>query len=163
MATDMPNVPELDPTDHEILALLQEDGRRTVADVAARVALSPTAVQRRIQRLEADGVITGYSAHVDYTRLGWGLEAFTELRFTGTTNPAEMDKTAADLPEVQAVFTTAGNHDALVWIRVRDVSHLRDVIDRLRNTGSVVDTRTHIVLASHVKHDWRPGPNPPAR
>jgi Lrp/AsnC family leucine-responsive transcriptional regulator len=157
----MPRVPDLDGTDYEILGLLQQDARRTVADIAERVSLSPTAVQRRIQRLEQSGVITGYSAHVDYTRLGWGLEAFTELRFTGTTNPAEMDSTAAGLPEVQAVFTTAGNHDALVWIRVRDVGHLKDVIDRLRNTGNVVDTRTHIVLASHVKHDWRPGIEPP--
>jgi Lrp/AsnC family leucine-responsive transcriptional regulator len=150
--------PQVDPTDHEVLALLQEDARRSLADIGERVALSPTAVKRRIDRLERAGIIQGYSARIDYDKLGWPLEAFTELRFVGTTSPAEMDSTTTGLPEVRGVFTTAGNQDALVWVRVRGVDHLKDVIGRLRAAENVVGTRTHIILASHVKHDWRPGP-----
>lgn len=146
----------LDPVDLEILGLLQEDARRTVADIAEHVALSATAVKRRIDRLEAAEVIVGYSARVDYTKLGWGLEAFTELRFTGETRPDEMDRMAAELPEVEAVYTTAGNHDVLALVRATDVDHLRRVIDRLRATRQVISTRTHVVLASHVKAGWRP-------
>lgn len=142
--------------DREILGLLQEDARRTVADIATRVALSATAVKRRIDRLEQTQLIVGYSAHVDYTKLGWGLEAFTELRFTGGTRPDEMDRIAAELPEVEAVYTTAGDQDVLARVRATDVDHLRQVIDRLRATKQVVSTRTHIVLASHVKPAWHP-------
>ncbi|QEC49770.1 Lrp/AsnC family transcriptional regulator [Baekduia soli] len=145
-----------DPLDLRILVLLQEDGRRTVADIAGRVALSPTAVKRRIERLEAAGVITGYSARVDYTKLGWGIAAFTELRFTGTTSPGDMDRVAAGIPEVCAVYTTAGNHDVTALIRARSVEHLRDVIHRLRVSGSIVGTRTHVILDAHVKDDWHP-------
>jgi Lrp/AsnC family transcriptional regulator, leucine-responsive regulatory protein len=151
---------DLDGTDWELLHLLQEDARRSAAEMAALVSLSPTAVKRRIRRLEELGVIAGYTAEVDWARLGWGLEAFTELRFTGTTRPEDMDRTAARLPEALAVFTTAGSHDALVWVRVTDVAHLRGVIAELRASREVVDTRTHIVLASHVKHGWRPEGRP---
>jgi Lrp/AsnC family leucine-responsive transcriptional regulator len=84
------------------------------------------------------------------------MEAFTELRFTGETRPDEMDQVAAQLPEIEAIYTTAGNHDVLARVRATDVEHLRHVIDRLRTTRRVVSTRTHVVLASHVKSAWRP-------
>ncbi len=145
-----------DPLDLRILALLQEDGRRTVADMSGRLGLSPTAVKRRIERLEAAGVITGYSARVDYTRLGWGISAFTELLFSGTTMPDEMDRLVARLPEVTAVYTTAGTPDVVALVRATSVAHLRDVIDRLRAIPGLRGTRTHVILDAHVKDDWRP-------
>jgi Lrp/AsnC family transcriptional regulator, leucine-responsive regulatory protein len=154
-AGNLTQVP-VDVVDREILGLLQEDARRTVADIATRVALSPTAVKRRIDRLEETQLIVGYSARVDYAKLGWGLEAFTEVRFTGETRPDEMDRIAAELPEVEAVYTTAGDQDVLARVRATDVDHLRRVIDRLRTTHQVLSTRTHVVLASHVKAAWRP-------
>ena len=146
----------VDAIDREILELLQEDARRTVADIAERVALSPTAVKRRIDRLESTQLIIGYSARVDYAKLGWGLEAFIEVRFTGETRPDEMDHIAAELPEVEAVYTTAGDQDVLARVRATDVDHLRQVIDRLRATNKVLSTRTHVVLASHVRAAWHP-------
>jgi Lrp/AsnC family leucine-responsive transcriptional regulator len=145
-----------DPIDLDILALLQDDGRRSVADIARRVALSATAVKRRIERLEAAGVITGYSAHVDYGRLGWTVAAFVELRFGGKTGPEEMDRDTSRVPEVTAVYTTAGDQDVIALVRARDVDHLRRVIHRLRTARSIISTRTHVILASHVKEAWRP-------
>jgi Lrp/AsnC family leucine-responsive transcriptional regulator len=148
----------VDPTDFQILALLQEDGRRAVSDMAGRVALSSTAVKRRIERLEAAGVITGYSARLDYSRLGWHLSAFVELRFEGTTTPQQMDKAASGIPEVTAIYTTAGDFDVIALVRAKDVDHLREVIHRLRASGRIVGTRTHVILQAHVKDDWRPNP-----
>jgi Lrp/AsnC family transcriptional regulator, leucine-responsive regulatory protein len=147
---------DIDRTDLEILALLQDDGRRSVADIAQRVALSPTAVKRRIERLEAGGVITGYSARVDYGKLGWTLSAFVELRFAGKTSPEVMDHEASRIAEVTAVYTTAGDQDVIALLRARDVEHLRDIINRLRASRSIVSTRTHVILDSHVKESWRP-------
>ena len=145
-----------DRTDLDILALLQDDGRRTVADIAKRVALSPTAVKRRIERLERDGVITGYAARVDYGKLGWMVSAFVELRYAGKTSPDQMDRETSGVPEVTAVYTTAGDQDVIALVRARDVDHLRDVIHRLRASRSIVSTRTHVILDSHVKESWRP-------
>jgi Lrp/AsnC family leucine-responsive transcriptional regulator len=144
------------PVDLQILALLQEDGRRSVADIARQVSLSATAVQRRITRLEEAGVITGYSARVDYAQLGWDLEAYTELRFTGTTAPEDKDRLAAALPEITAIYTIAGDQDVIALIRARNVAHLRDVIRRLRATPHIVGTHTHLILDAHVKDGWHP-------
>jgi len=146
-------LPALDGTDLEILELLRTDARRTLADIAARVSLSPPAVKRRIDHLEACGVITGYTVVVDHRKLGRPLEAFTELRFAGTTRVEEIAGVARGLPEVEAVFTTAGDPDALVWMRVRDVADLARVIDQLRRSGRVTGTKTLMVLDT-----WTAGP-----
>ena len=145
--------PELDATDLEIVALLREDARRTLADVGARVALSAPAVKRRVDRLERDGVILGYTALVDHSRLGRPLEAFTELRFAGNLPVDQIAGIADGIPEVQTIFTTAGDPDALAWIRVRDVDDLKRVIDLLRRSGRVTGTKTLMVLGSSRRRE----------
>jgi Lrp/AsnC family leucine-responsive transcriptional regulator len=139
---------ELDQTDLEIVDLLREDARRTLADVGERVSLSAPAVKRRVDRLERDGVIVGYTALVDHALLGRPLQAFTELRFAGNLPVDQIAGIAADIPEVQTLFTTAGDPDALAWIRVRDVDDLKRVIDLLRRSGRVTGTKTLMVLGS---------------
>lgn len=95
----------IDETDREILELLREDARRTLGDIGARVTLSTAAVKRRIDRMQENGVIVGYTVQIDHAKLGWGIEAFTELRFTGTTKVGEIVRTTTRMPEAQAVFT----------------------------------------------------------
>ncbi|MEZ5077251.1 MAG: Lrp/AsnC family transcriptional regulator [Solirubrobacterales bacterium] len=141
---------ELDGTDLEIIDLLIRDGRRTLADIGKVVSLSAPAVKRRLDRLEESGVITGYTTRVDYAKLGRPIEAFTELRFAGRTKVADIAGIARDLPEVDAVYTTAGDPDALVHLRVRDVADLTRVIDLLRRSGKVVGTKTLMVLGTET-------------
>jgi Lrp/AsnC family leucine-responsive transcriptional regulator len=139
---------EIDATDLEIIDLLRADARRTLADVAERVSLSAPAVKRRVDRLERDGVIKGYTVLVDHALLGRPLEAFTELRFAGNLPVDQIAGIAEGIPEVQTIFTTAGDPDALAWIRVRDVDDLKRVIDLLRRSGRVTGTKTLMVLGS---------------
>jgi len=136
----------LDAVDREILELLRIDARRTIADVAARVNLSPAPVKRRIDRLERIGVIAGYTTVVDHHKLGPTIEAFTELRFAGDAAVDDILGVAAALPEVVELFTTAGDPDALMRIRVDDVEHLKETINRLRGSGRVIGTKTLMVL-----------------
>ncbi len=140
--------PEIDATDLEIIDLLRADARRTLADVAGRVSLSAPAVKRRVDRLERDGVIKGYTVLVDHALLGRPLQAFTELRFAGNLPVDQIAGIAAGIPEVQTIFTTAGDPDALAWIRVRDVDDLKRVIDLLRRSGRVTGTKTLMVLGT---------------
>jgi Lrp/AsnC family leucine-responsive transcriptional regulator len=140
--------PELDATDLEIIELLRQDARRTLADVAERVSLSAPAVKRRVDRLERERVITGYTVQVDHALLGRPLQAFTELRFAGNLPVDQIAGIAAGIPEVQTIFTTAGDPDALAWIRVRDVEDLKRVIDLLRRSGRVTGTKTLMVLGT---------------
>ena len=119
---------EVDDIDRRLLELLQEDGRRTFADMAARVELSVAATKRRVDRLREAGVITGFTVQIDHAELGWAVEAFTEVRYAGSTPVDQIVATASTFPEVQAVYTIAGDPDALVQFRVRDIAHLHTVI-----------------------------------
>jgi Lrp/AsnC family leucine-responsive transcriptional regulator len=147
---------ELDLVDQAILRLLSEDARRTFGDIGAIVRLSAPAVKRRIDRLEASGVIRGYTTVVDYAKLGRPLEAFVELRFSGNARVDAIANIGAKIPEVAAVFTVAGDPDALVWIRVRDVQDLKQVVDKLRTTGDVTGTKTMMVLGTRINASAQP-------
>ena len=137
----------IDDTDRAILALLRENARRTVADIATRVNLSPAPVKRRIERLERLGVIVGYTVVTDETKLEGAVEAFTELRYVGTADfEAIVAAVVSEIPEVQEIFTIAGDPDALVRIRVHDVDHLKHVVNILRRTEHVTGTKTLMVL-----------------
>jgi Lrp/AsnC family transcriptional regulator, leucine-responsive regulatory protein len=105
-----------------------------------------------MDRLEELGVITGYTVTVDHAKLGRPLEAFCELRFAGTAKVDDIYTIATDIPEIGAVFTIAGDPDALAWMRVKDVADLKHVIDRLRRSGKVVGTKTLMVLATWSPH-----------
>ncbi len=143
--------PTLDATDRAILDLLRRDARRSVKDIADRVNLSPAPVKRRIDRLERLGVIAGYTVVLDHSKVGPSLEAFTELRFAGNTDVEEIIGVATALPEVREAFTMAGDPDALIRLRVDDVSHLGRVIKQLRHSGKVMSTKTLIVLDGRSK------------
>ncbi|QTI87284.1 Lrp/AsnC family transcriptional regulator [Streptomyces sp. AgN23] len=140
----------IDSIDRMILDLLIQNGRRTVSDIAERVNMSPSPVKRRIDRLERMGVIVGYTALVDHSRLGAGFEAFTEVRFAGDVDVDAITDAVTATPEVVELFTTAGDPDALVRVRVNDVQHLRRVIDAIRRSGAVIGTKTLMVLGT-----WR--------
>jgi Lrp/AsnC family leucine-responsive transcriptional regulator len=148
---DVPRA-ELDGVDHQILELLVADARRSASEIGRTVGLSPAAAKRRIDRLEELGFIRGYTALLDHQLLGSQLQAFSELRFAPGTLVEEIDAAVADLPELVESFTLAGDPDALLRLRVRDVDHLKQVIDRVRRTrrgtAKIINTKTLIVLGS---------------
>jgi Lrp/AsnC family transcriptional regulator, leucine-responsive regulatory protein len=145
-------VPEaLDDVDRAILALLRADGRRPVADVAKRVGLSAAPVRRRIARLEARGVITGYTVLVGPDKLGQRLEALTELRFAGNSGIEEITAAVEGLPGVRGLFITAGDPDAIIWLQVDNIAELKRVTFALRRNPKIAATKTLMVLDS-----WSP-------
>jgi len=150
--------PVLDDIDRRIVEVLTEDARRSASEVGRLVGLSPPASKRRIDRLERLGVIRGYTPVLDHRLLGEQIEAFIELRFAPGTQVAEVDTAVTDLPEVIESFTLAGDPDALAHVRVRDLEHLKNVVDRIRRGRRggphVLTTRTVIVLSR------TPGPSP---
>jgi Lrp/AsnC family leucine-responsive transcriptional regulator len=150
---------QLDAIDHQIIDLLRQDARRTVRDIASRVNLTVAPVKRRIQRMESLGVIAGYTVRINHARIGTGLEAVTELRFVGNLDLKLIVDFASKLPEVQEVLTIAGDPDALVRIRVDNTEHLQRVVNRLRAGGSVIGTKTLVILESWARADEGHGPS----
>ena len=118
----------MDSTDRKILAILQEDASLPVAEVASRVNLSQTPCWRRIQKLEAAGVITRRVALLDPLKVGIGLTVFAEIE-TGDHSEGWLECFAdavLDMPEVMEVYRMAGDVDYLLRVAVPNM----DAYDR---------------------------------
>lgn len=136
----------VDDIDRNILALLSENARRPLSEIAEKVGLSAAPVKRRIDRLEAAGVIKGYTAVVNYAKSGSTIEAFTEVRVNGSADTEDVAEVLKSIPEVLQIYTIAGDLDALVRLRVESVEHLQLVVNRIRKSGQIVGTKTLITL-----------------
>jgi Lrp/AsnC family transcriptional regulator, leucine-responsive regulatory protein len=141
---------DVDDLDRQLISLLVADGRRTLADMAARVGLSTPAVKRRVDRLERSGTIRGYTALLSSEAMGGALEAITELRFRGDISPQEALRAVEDRPEVLSAFTVAGAADVILRLRVRDTQHLQEAINDLRRVPEIVSTRTTVILEAVI-------------
>lgn len=115
--------------------------------------LSSPAVKRRLDRLRARGVITGFTAIVDPGALGESTEAFVEVYCAANMSPSVLRGTLAGEPEVVAAYTVAGDADAFLHVRVRDVAHLEATVERIRARREIARTRTTIVLTRLVARD----------
>ena len=142
----MPDAGELDELDRELLAQLSANGRATFSELGQRVGLSAPAVKRRIERLEARGVITGYTVLIDDAKLANPIEAFTELRFAGDTKVEDIAGIAIGIGEVSNVFTIAGiwTHSSTFACAMSATSPRSSTASE-RN-GRVTGTKTLIVL-----------------
>jgi len=114
---------ELDVTDRNILNRLQADGRMTNAELAERVHLSPSACLRRVNRLEAQGVISGYAMLVNAEALGLGTTVFVEVTLTGQAEDllGDFETAVREVPAVMECYLMAGDADYLLRAVVADV------------------------------------------
>ncbi|ADB53975.1 Lrp/AsnC family transcriptional regulator [Conexibacter woesei] len=140
----------MDPIDRQIVALLVEDARRSYGDIGRRVALSAPSVKRRVDRLRTGGAIEGFTAVLDHDALGAGTEALVELFFAPGTLLDEVTARLEEHPEVVEAWSVTGDADAIARVRVGDARDLERLIMELQRDGSVVRTRSQIVLSRLV-------------
>lgn len=152
----------MDRIDHQIVALLREDARRSFRDVGARVSLSAPAVKRRVDRLEREGAIRGYSATVDPEAIGWTTHAFVELFCEGRMSGEEVRASVGEHPEVEAAYTIAGGPSAILHVRAADTRHLEEALERLREIPGVIRTQTQVVLSTLLERPVFDRGAPPA-
>ena len=140
---------ELDRVDRQILALLQSDGRLTVAELARTVNLTLTPCIERVRRLERDGFIEGYFARLNARRLGQNMLAFTEVTLDHATPDVfeRFREAVAPVEEIVECHMVAGGFDYLVKTRVRDLEEYRRVLgDKITSVRGVRHTQTYFVL-----------------
>nr|WP_221475656.1 Lrp/AsnC family transcriptional regulator [Sphaerisporangium rubeum] len=133
--------------DRAIVKALVADARSTYAEIGGQIGLSAPAVKRRVDRLLSSGAITGFTARVEPSALGWTTEAYVELFCRGKTSPTEIGLAVSRHPEVVSACTITGEADALLHIRARDVRHVEQVIERIASEAFVVRTKSSIVLS----------------
>ena len=145
----MSDSPTLDRIDLRLLTLLQQHGRATNADIASQVNLSASACLRRIQRLEATGVIRGYAALVEPKAVGLGLQALVRVQLEkhGRAGIDHFTDSVQGWDEVVACYALTGDMDYLLQVVVQDLEHFsRFLLDRLLNASGVADVNSSFVL-----------------
>jgi Lrp/AsnC family leucine-responsive transcriptional regulator len=148
---------DLDRIDLKILQVLQADGRLSNLKLAEAVALSPTAVLARVQRLTREGYIAGYEARLDPAKLGLGMLVFVEVLLDRTTpNVFEAFKAAVQVhPQILECHMVAGGFDYLLKTRMADMQAYRDFAGTvLWQLPGVRETRTYAVM-EEVKNTAR--------
>jgi Lrp/AsnC family leucine-responsive transcriptional regulator len=146
---------DLDRFDREILNVLGEDGRISVADLARRIGLSKSPTQTRLKRLENEGIITGYRALIDPIRLGLDHVAFVEVKLEDTREAAlsKFNAAVARIPEIEQAHMMASHFDYLLKVRTRSMSDYRHVLgEKISSLPHVSATSTYVAMQA-VKED----------
>lgn len=137
----------MDNIDKKLITLLQEDARMPLKALAEKVFLSSPAVSARIERLEKEGILTGYSAKVNKAKLGYHITAFINLELEPLQKP-EFYAMMEACPNVLECNCITGNYSMLIKVAFHSTDDLDKFIGRLARFGK---TYTQIVFSTPVK------------
>ncbi|VDC30055.1 Lrp/AsnC family transcriptional regulator [Pseudogemmobacter humi] len=139
---------DLDLIDRKIVAELMRDATLPVAQIADRVGLSQTPCWKRIQKLEANGVLTGRVALANPARLGFGLTVFIGIE--APDHSAEwregFTKAVAGFPEIMEVYRMAGEMDYLLRVSVADMAAFDALYKRLTDAIAIKNVTSHFAM-----------------
>ena len=137
----------LDKVDTDIFSALQVDGRQTIAQLSRVLNMSNSAVAEQVRRLEESGVISGYSAVVDASRLGFTIMAYLRLRYPSSIYEP-LHPLLAEIPEVIEAHHVTGEDCFIMKVVATSMQHLEQVSGRIGTLGSVT---TSVVYSSPLQ------------
>jgi Lrp/AsnC family leucine-responsive transcriptional regulator len=144
-----------DPIDRQIAGALLTDGRSTLKSLAEVAGLSVSAVQARVRRMESAGVIKGYTALLDSEAVGLPLAALIAITPLDPAQPDDAPDRLADLPEIEACHSVAGDDAYVLFVRVASPGALENLIREIRRRANV-STRTTVVLQTFFERRAAP-------
>lgn len=149
----------MDDIDSKIIRALQNDGRMTVIDLADHVGLSPTPCARRLDRLQRDGIITGYAAQVDPEQLGFGVTIFVSVELEKQDRSAidSFEKAIRRCDEVMECYLMTGSRDILLRVVAKDLNAFDAFLEnRLMKIQGIRNLRSNFALRTMVKRESLP-------
>ena len=141
--------PLLDTIDRQILSALQQDGRMTNVDLAARVGLTAPPCLRRVRGLEEDGIIKGYHATLDAAALGFGISVFAlvSLKSQAETDLKAFEDHVAGLAEVRECHMLNGEIDFILKIVAADLQAFQSFLTSALTTApNVASVKTSLTI-----------------
>lgn len=138
--------PELDSLDRQLIAALQVNARESVASLARRLGVARTTVLSRLQRLEKQGVIHGYTVQLAAPFHEQGLQAYAGIIVKPKLGNQVL-RQLSQIPEVESAATVSGEFDLMIWLRARSTEELDLLLDTIGALDGVVRTHSAIVLA----------------
>ncbi|TCK99786.1 AsnC family transcriptional regulator [Shimia isoporae] len=149
----------MDAIDRKIVKSLQSDGRMKLSDLAESVGLSATPCARRLERLQADGVITGYGARVDARKVGLPVTIFVsvELEKQGSEAIEAFERAIRPLEEVMECYLMSGSRDILLRVVAADLDAFDAFLEhRLMAVKGIRNMRSNFALRAMVQRDVLP-------
>ncbi|HQU89476.1 MAG TPA: winged helix-turn-helix transcriptional regulator [Denitromonas sp.] len=140
---------ELDRLDRKILDLLQKNGRLPITELADKVGLSSTPCTERVRRLERDGVITGYHAHLNPVAMGKPLLVFVEIKLSAKSGDVfdKVKKEMLFIPEVMECHLVSGEFDYLIKARIAQMGEYRRLLGNiLLKLPGATESRSSVVM-----------------
>ena len=140
---------DMDRIDHAILAALQQDARASLGDIGALVGLSTTPCWHRIKKMEAAGVILGYTVRIDPAAIGFAETVFLQVTLESHTDETleAFGKALADIPEVLEAYLISGDYDYYIRIAVRDTRDYERLLrERLYRIPGIRHSKSSFVL-----------------
>ena len=143
-------MPSIDALDGRIIALFATERRIGVLEASRRLGVARGTVQARLDRLERDGVITGWAPSVDPIALGFPVSAFATLEIAQGHGHDGVAAHLRTIPEVLEAHTITGEADMMLRLVARSNADLQRVIDQVVTSPDVTRASTVIVLATEV-------------
>ncbi|PKR90202.1 Lrp/AsnC family transcriptional regulator [Pleomorphomonas diazotrophica] len=146
----------MDEIDRQIVICLGDDARRSLADIGREVGLSTSAVNERIRRLQAGGVIRRFTVDADAEAMGLGVSAFVFIGLAADADEAAFRLVAAEHPAIVECQHVTGGWNYLVKIRVASLSGIEAFLDDLKRRRLIARSETMIALSTVVEPPFRP-------
>ncbi len=138
----------MDDTDQELIGLLRDDARASLVSLAKALRVSRATVQNRINRLEANGTIVGYTVRLKPEAQAHRIRALTTIAVDGNRGDAVIRALRGD-PAVQTLHTTNGRWDIVAELRADDLEEFDRVLGRIRLVEGIASTETSLLLSTH--------------
>lgn len=138
----------MDDTDRQLIALLRDDARTSVASLAKKLRVARGTVQNRLARLEAEGTIVGYTVRLRPQVDEQGIRALMTVAVEGNRSEAVLRALRGD-PAVAALHSTNGRWDCVVELRADNLEAFDRVLGRIRLLEGISNTETSILLSTH--------------
>ncbi|MER0443932.1 Lrp/AsnC family transcriptional regulator [Streptomyces sp. NPDC006711] len=145
---------KLDNVDWAIIDQLQQEARISLSELGRRVGLSSSATTERVRQLEAQGIISGYHAVVDLTKVGYPVLALVRLKYSGNRHQP-LRRLLAERQEILECLRTTGEDCYTLKVATTSMGHLETLMDELAGLGS---TTTSVVYSQTLPFR---GPNRP--
>ncbi|MCS7012543.1 MAG: Lrp/AsnC family transcriptional regulator [Chloroherpetonaceae bacterium] len=144
----------LDKIDLKLIEMLSEDGRARRSELAEAVGLSIPSVSERLEKLEARGVIKGFTAIVDVKKLGYDIIAFIRVTMDSSKHYPSLIQHVQKEDEITECYSITGEGSHLIKAIVSDTGALERLLARIQSWTGVTGTQTDIVL-SEIKRSNR--------
>lgn len=137
--------------DEQLIALLRQNGRLSVSEIARRMNLSRTAAQVRLQKLERNGVIEGYSVILssNYQKMRVRVQALVMIKFPPGMR-AGIEKSLGDMSQVTSLYSISGAFDLASVISATSMDQLDATIDQIGCLEGIDETMSSIILSTKI-------------